>query len=315
MGKFKNLKLACTFIGTMIGAGFASGREIALYFASTSPLSPLLGGVFCGLFCFVFVEMGRLSNGDILKYSFKKISKIVLILIKLSNIIIFCAMLAGCEYIILRLFNINGGTIISAGLVLICIYLGVEKLKLLNFIIVPLLLVLIGIIYFKFQPDVLPFQSFAFHTPILYACMNILSGGFLISTFAKGLKPSDSLNISLMVTVILSFLLVIIYLLIQDSFNMPMPMLFTASTVGMIKLGCVILYLAVFTTLAGSLYIVTGSDIKKAMFITSIGLVVACFGFQPITDKLYPVIGYFGAFLTLYGIFQLLFKRKKYVSL
>lgn len=299
----------------MIGAGFASGREIALYFASTSPLSPLLGGVFCGLFCYVFIELGRLSNGDILKYSFKKISKIMLFLIKLSNIIIFCAMLAGCEYIIKRLFNINGGTLISAAFGLICIYLGVEKIKLLNFIIVPLLIFLIGIVYFKYQPHILPFQSFAFHSPILYACMNILSGGFLISTFAKGLKPSDSINISLTVTVILCFLLVVIYLLIQDSFNMPMPMLFIASTVNLINIGCIILYLAVFTTLTGSLYIVCGSDMKKATIITSIGLVVACFGFQPITDMLYPIIGYFGAFLTFYGVFQLIFKRKKYFSL
>lgn len=299
----------------MIGAGFASGREISLYFASTSPLSPLLGGLFCGVFCFVFVELGRLSNGDILSFSFKKISKIVLFLIKLSNLIIFCAMLAGCEYIIKKLYGINGGTVISAVLVLICIYLGVEKIKILNTLIVPLLIVMIGVIYLKAKPEILPFQSFSLLSPILYACMNILSGGYLVSTLAKGLKPSDSLNISLIVATIISTMLVLIYLLIQNTFNMPMPLLFTATAINLGKIGCYVLYLAVFTTLAGSLYIIVKNDIRKAMVITCIGLVVSCFGFQTITDMLYPIIGYFGAFLTAYGIFYLLFRKNKIFSL
>lgn len=297
----------------MIGAGFASGREIALYFADTSPLSPLLGGVFCGLFCFVFLELGRLSNGDILTYSFKKIARVFLFVIKISNVIIFCAMLASCEYILLRLFNINGGTVISALLVLVCLYFGIEKIKLLNFVAVPLLLILIVFIYLRTKPTILPFKSFAMHSPILYACMNILSGGFLISTLAKDLSSSDSLNISLIVTIMLAFPLVIIYLLIQSSFSMPMPLLFAASAVNLMKVGCVILYIAVFTTLASSLYIVVEDNMQKALLITSAGLIVACFGFQPITDKLYPIIGYMGAFITFWAIFQLLFKRKKYV--
>ena len=314
MDKFKNLKIACTFIGSTIGAGFASGREIALYFAATSPLSPLLGGVFCGLFCYVFVELGRISDGDILKYSFKKMSKFFLALIQLSNLIIYIAMLAGSEYIFQRLLGISGGTIISAVFCLVCIYMGVNKLKLLNAVAVPMMFVLIVFLYIKVKPPILPFQSFALHTPILYACMNILSGGYLISTFAKGLKPSDSVNISLIVTVIISSLLVLIYLLIQDCLNMPMPMLFTASAVGLIELGCIILYLAVFTTLVGSLYIITGPDMKKAMLFTSIGLVVSVFGFKELTDKLYPLMGYLGSFLVLYGIYQLVFKRKKYFA-
>lgn len=315
MNKFKNIKIACTFIGTMIGAGFASGREISLYFASTSPLSPLIGGLFCGVFCFVFVELGRLSSGDVLAFSFKKISKLVLIIIKLSNFIIFCAMLAGCEYIFLRMFGINGGTVISAFLVLICIFLGVEKIKILNTLIVPMIIIMIGLIFYKAKPAILPFQSFSLHSPILYACMNILSGGYLVATLAKDLKPSDSLNISIIVSLILSTLLVLIYLLIQNSFNMPMPLLFTATAIGLGKIGCYVLYLAVFTTLAGSLYIIVENDIKKAMLITSIGLIVSCFGFQTITDMLYPIIGYLGVFLTAYGIFYLLFRKTKAFSL
>ena len=111
--------------------------------------------------------------------------------------------------------------------------MGVNKLKLLNAVAAHD--VCFDIFIHKSKAPILPFQSFALHTPILYACMNILSGGYLISTFAKGLKPSDSVNISLIVTVIISSLLVLIYLLIQDCFNMPMPMLFTASAVGLIN--------------------------------------------------------------------------------
>ena len=46
------------------------------------------------------------------------------------------------------------------------------------------------------------------------------------------------------------------------------------------------------------------------MLFTSIGLVVSVFGFKELTDKLYPLMGYLGSFLVLYGIYQLVFKRK-----
>ncbi len=309
MKSIKNLKLAFTFIGTLIGAGFASGREIALYFADTSPLSPLLGGVFCGLFCFVFVELGRISQGDILGRFFNKISSFTIAIIKISNIIIFCVMLAACEFIIKNLFDINGGTIISAVLVLSLIYFGVEKLKLLNFLAVPLLVGLIVYIYIAAKPEVPEFNSFYFYQPIFYAGMNILSGGFLISKLAKGINAKDSLKISLIVAVVLSALLVIIYLTIQDAFELTMPLLNRANELGLNAAASVALYLSVFTTLAGSLYIVVENNLKKALLVGSIGLVLSFAGFQKLTNWFYPIIGYAGFALTLYGAFILIFRR------
>lgn len=305
----KNLKLAFTFIGTLIGAGFASGREIALYFASTSPLSPLLGGVFCGIFCFIFVELGRISNGDILGYSLKRISRITLAVIKLSNIIIFCVMLAACEFIIKELFGISGGTVISAALVLFVIYFGVEKLKLLNFIAVPLLVALIVYVFVVAKPSVPLFNSFFFHQPLFYAGMNILSGGFLISKLAKDIRAKDSLQISFIAGVALSILLVIIYLIIQNDFEKAMPLLSRAKQLGVNAAACAALYLSVFTTLSGSLYIVVENNMKKALLVCSIGLVLSFAGFQELTTWFYPIIGYIGFVLTVYGAFVLVFRR------
>lgn len=315
MDKLKNIKIACSFIGTMIGAGFASGREIALYFASTSPLSPLLGGVFCGVFCYIFAELGRISDGDILSFSFRKISKFTLFLIKISNFFVFCAMLAGCEYVISRLLGIKGGAIISAALILVCLYFGIERIKVLNSIVVAALIALLLIIYFTAKPEILPFQSFSFHSPILYASMNILSGGFLISKLTKDSKPIDSLKIAVIVTIVLCAFLVIIYLLIQESFNTPMPLLFTATTVGLGKIGCIILYLAIFTTLAGSLYIIVEDNMKKAVIATSLGLLISCLGFQDIIDIFYPIIGYLGAVITLYGFVKLVYRKRTSLTL
>ncbi|MDD4316048.1 MAG: hypothetical protein PHC84_02680, partial [Clostridia bacterium] len=233
MKSIKNLKLAFTFIGTLIGAGFASGREIALYFADTSPISPMLGGVFCGAFCYIFAELGRISHGDILGYAFKNVAKPALAVIKISNLIIFCVMLAACEFIIKNLFGISGGTVISAVFVLIVIYFGVEKLKLLNFLAVPLLVALIVYVFIVAKPAVLPFHSFYWHKPLLYAGMNILSGGFLISGLAKDIKPTDSLAISVAVAVVLSAIMVIIYLIVQEYHTLAMPLLARAAELGL----------------------------------------------------------------------------------
>lgn len=309
MKSVKNIKLALTFIGTLIGAGFASGREVALYFADTSPLSPLLGGVFCGVFCFIFAELGRISNGDILGLCLKRISGITLAIIKLSNVVIFCVMLAACEFIIKELFKINGGTVISAVLVLFVIYFGVERLKLLNLLAVPLLVALLIYIFATAKPSVPLFNSFFFYQPLFYAGMNILSGGFLISKLAKDIRTKDSFQISAIAALVLSALLVIIYLIIQNDFSKAMPMLARAKALGVNTAACWALYLSVFTTLAGSLYIVVETDIKKALLTCSIGLALSFAGFRELTAWFYPIIGYAGFALTVYGAFVLVFRR------
>jgi len=55
----KCLKTASVFIGTLIGAGFATGREILLFFGKCSPVVPILSSIICGAFCIMFLVAGH----------------------------------------------------------------------------------------------------------------------------------------------------------------------------------------------------------------------------------------------------------------
>ena len=52
----KVFQIAVVFIGTIVGAGLASGKEITEFFTSFGPIS-FLGIIFCGIF---YIIMGHL---------------------------------------------------------------------------------------------------------------------------------------------------------------------------------------------------------------------------------------------------------------
>lgn len=290
----------------MIGAGFASGREISLYFASSNIFTLIIGAAFCGLFCFIFAEVGRISGGTPLQYTLgEKYGGMAESVIRLTNIVTFCAMLAACEYVIKVLIGTNGGTVFSAVLCLLVIFLGEEKMKTINAVSLPLIVILIAVILFKSGEGVPDFKEFRLLSPIMYASMNILSSGYLIASMSKDNTPSDSVKTSVITTLILTFLMVAIYISIQKSFDKVMPLLHVAENLGLKIAACLLLYLSIFTTLTGSLLIASKKKTRPALLITSLSLVVASFGFQRLVDFFYPIIGVIGAILTAVTAFKL----------
>ncbi|HRR89743.1 MAG TPA: hypothetical protein P5161_03095, partial [Eubacteriales bacterium] len=61
----KSIKLAFLFIGTVIGAGFATGREIALYFKNISPLAAAFSGLALGFLCTLFIIIGNINKSPV----------------------------------------------------------------------------------------------------------------------------------------------------------------------------------------------------------------------------------------------------------
>ena len=61
MSMWRALKVCFLYIGTIIGAGFASGREIALFFGETAPLNVALSAVFMAVLEMLFLVAGKRS--------------------------------------------------------------------------------------------------------------------------------------------------------------------------------------------------------------------------------------------------------------
>lgn len=293
-----------TYIGTLIGAGFVSGKEIVLYFGKANFLSPLLASLFCAVFAYVFLEISRLSHDNIPYFLFKKNGKLLDFLLKASNVIIITAMLAGSEFIIEHTLNIRFGSIIVAFIAFIVATSGTNGLKNSNFVLVPVIICMIMYLFiknFSFVYD----GDLNLLSPILYASMNILSGGMIISKLATENTKKDNFVIAFLSFIILSVLILSIYFLVKNSTD-DMPIFTIATYEGIKVLGGLIILIAIFTTLTSSIVIVGNFKTKLSLAVTAVCLALSVLGFNFWVDTFYPFIGIIGTLITVVAVAKLI---------
>lgn len=301
--------LSATFIGALIGAGFASGREIALYFSHTSPFTPLLSGACLGLLCYFFLELGRVYNGDFFVL-FGKTRPLFILIIKLCNIITTCAMIAGGEEVIFSLFGIHGGGVITGIIALVTLYFGVEKLKIINSLIMPAIIVLILILLFAGNGEA-KFEKFSVLPAFTYATMNIITGGYFVSTLSKECSKKENVWCGIISGVIISILLISVYIIIQEKIDALMPLMAVATQYNLKIVGNIIMYLAIYTTITSSLAVASSNKIKAAIFITALCYIISLFSFKTIVDYAYPIMGITGSIVVITVIFLVFVQFKK----
>ncbi len=305
--RYRIFATAATFIGSLIGAGFASGREIALYFGHTSVFVPLLSGMCLGASCYFFLKAGRLTSGNP-SALWGKGAFVAEFVVKISNAVTFCAMIAGSEEVIFSLFGFHGGGIISAVLSLIVVLAGVEKIKFVNFLLVPLIILTVAVLFFQ-SPALPPEEKFVILPSFTYAAMNVVGGGYFVSTMSGDFTEKECVATSVISGVVLTALLVAVYCIIRYDLSSSMPVLVAAKRAGMEKFGDIVVYLAIFTTLTGSLAVSAGKGKIKPVVITALATLASQAGFALIVNTLYPVLGTAGAVVTLLYLF--FYFRKK----
>ena len=98
------LKVICTLIGTFIGAGFASGKEIYLFFFKYQVygiLGIIVSAIFIGYIIYKVLNISKRNDicnyNEFLNYLIKnKLIKIILInIIDIFLLISFCIMVSG----------------------------------------------------------------------------------------------------------------------------------------------------------------------------------------------------------------------------
>jgi len=149
----KSLQIAVTYIGAIIGAGFASGQEILRFFViygNNGLLGIILSGLLFSVLGILIVQISytlQASNYKDLFYSlagskFGFIADLILTLFLLGSLIV---MLAGSKEIFNQFFNykINFGIILTIIIILWSNYYGVEGIMKLNTILIPLLIIII----------------------------------------------------------------------------------------------------------------------------------------------------------------------------
>ncbi len=299
MFKSGTIKNSFTFVGTLIGAGFASGKEIAVFFGNQSIFAPILACFITAICAMVFLAVGCFCNNAI-ACVFKRAENIVTILIVLTNFIIFATMISATNTITIA--NSFGG---SLGILLALVCLGVimrkSNLGTLNTIVIPLVICLILLLFILSQPKIATVTRFDVKQPVLYATFNLLSAGLILA------KHPTRKNISIPFTglwifVILLTLVLPIYLMVKEVPDAVMPLQTIADNFRLSAVGGIIIFLAIFTTATSSLQLVVDNKPHIAPLVVTLAMFVSLIGFNNLVVSFYPTIGILGIIITAFFI-------------
>jgi len=321
-------QIAAVFIGTIVGAGLASGQEIKQFFTSYGCKS-FIGIVFC---CFIYMFIGNIVINLSIKYKLNSYNELITL--------VSPGFLGRVTDLITGFFLVSGAGIILAGSgALLHQYFGVSKwvgiclmtlislftllkntkgLIEINSFIVPSLtaiIITIFILYIIFNKDVvtttyiknIPFyKNNWFISCLLYGGFNILCCTGVLVPLSNEIKKKNSLLIGVAVGAIgLTILSVIINLLLLLNtpyiYQYEIPLLYIANRFGkplQLLLLCVI-WCEMFSTEVSDIYSVakTLEHAVKLPYKTSVFLILAValpisqIGFVRLITILYPAFG------------------------
>lgn len=262
-----------------------------MFFQGCSLLSVVFSGFFLGFFCYVILSLSSRFGSVFHSFGFLKLP--IQIIVLLANFCVLCATISGSESLLSEAFSLRGGGILTAFFCLLVLLAGIRYVRYLNFFVVPVLIVLVAIVFFKGNLFSLPVGKVSVVKPFHYAAMNIVTGGFFIGTSGDAPTKKESVFCSLISGLTLTVMLVLIRLSVQNV-SAEMPFLARADELNLLTLGYAILYLAMITTVIGTLSVCSGGKKIPAVLIACGALLVSSFGFQSIVDAAYPVLGAVG---------------------
>lgn len=290
------LKVSGLFCGMVIGAGFATGEEIRLFFFDTGIFAPILSGLLYGVFCFLFLLFGKYCREN--RYA-KRASFVP---IYFSSVTVLFAMSAAAEEILYNGFGLRFGGLITAIPSVILAYGGLKKLKNVNTFSVFAILLLVLYVFLRGNPATHHGGSIGIKNAFLYTSLNLVCGGYLVIGQGKRMEKGEMALASAITAVVLAVLLSGIYSLVIK-IGGSMPFLQAAVSVGAKTAAYVVIYLAVFTTHVGATAIVLKPFRRNFFIITGLMLCLGLstlVGFSKIVDAAYPLVGWAGIIYATY---------------
>jgi uncharacterized membrane protein YkvI len=331
------IKIASIYVGTVIGAGFASGQEIMQFFGAYGYMgvfgiitaSILFSGI--GAVILVVVYNNKIKGyEELLTPIFgTEVGRLIEIIITLFLFISYCVMLAGSGAIFYEQLNLPFvlGVYIMAVLTLITFFFDIKGISLVNVLIVPLLIVGIisigtmiilkeGFLFSNFHGAHITKTGNWFTSTLLYVSYNSISAMVIMTTLLpiipnRGSALKGGVFGGLILGLLAMFVLIPTLILYTDLYRVEIPMLKIAEGLG--ELGkfsySLILWGAMFTTAIASGYGCIGriSSLlglnKKlvAIVFCTITIPLAKIGFSKLVSTMYPILGYVG-FIILFFV-------------
>ena len=333
------LKVVFVIIGTLIGAGFASGQEINTFFFSygiKGIIGIIVSYTLMGIIIYktlIIVKENKITNyieflDIIIKTKRKKtiIENIINIIINIFILITFFIMVAGFGAYTEQELGIKSeiGSIILAILIFMIFMTNIKGVIKANEILIPILiafLIIIGILNIR-QIDILNIKDYIIQknqtnwilSAILYCSYNsILLIPSLITLKNYINTKKEITKISIITSAITILLALIIYIILirvdVDIKNLEMPIVYVINnSFRTIKKGYgFIILTSIFTTaisLGNSFLQNFCKNEKKytqtALIMCITSVIISKFGFSNLVNLLYPIFGYLGIIQIFY---------------
>lgn len=330
-GSLSISNIAFTYVGTVVGAGFASGQEILLFFTKYGPISYALILMTSGIFMYMgskILTLGRglraQSYGDIIEDIFGRLAPFINIYLFLAYMVISIAMFAGAGALFKEYRNL--GVLVTAVLAAITIFKGIGGIVHVNFVIIPLLIIF-NIVMFVYniplsnganvyiEPD-LPTFFRALKSGIMYTSYNIiLCIGVLVPLGSSMNSKSTARWGGYMGGILIGMMLLMSNFslsgYIKGVSTVEIPLLHMANGISPIygRLYTFILWGAIFTTLIANLFSIVSiiesrlpSRLHNITMLLAIAVFVLLsrFGFSNIIAIMYPILGVLGCIFLVY---------------
>lgn len=310
-------------IGTVIGSGFISGKEIVVFFSRFGWFSfpCIILSFFILYFLFYFI----LIKGENALLRLKN-SKISFFLNLFLCLIFSSAMLAGIASALSFKFTILNYLVFS-GVLALCFFVfkrGIGALNKLNLIFVPIMSV-IFLISLVLRIDFCPLSisnslgGLSFFYCLLYCVMNTSNGGVMIAEFSSKLTLSQKRKVAFFSAFVLSALLLISNIVLlqnPNTFSSAMPILNLFSGLShfvmtsMVFIGCLTTLLTLTYTLSSSMRGLCKSEIFVFFVSIMLPLFFSLLGFNFIVENLYPLASIIGIYILFDLFFAPLFKKR-----
>lgn len=324
----KTFQIAVVFIGTIVGAGLASGKEITEFFtifgAKSFIFIPLCGAFYI-IIGSILAKIGYTYKLNSYSDAIKKISPNILgkltgVITTLYLISSASIILAGSGAIMNQFFSIPKiiGSIIMLIVAYIFLLRGTNGLIEVNSLIVPLLLTsitLIVILYFAFFKDQISLQNIVLCHPqkngvlistILYSGYNVLCCSGVIIPLSNETNNHKIMKRGIILgSIFLTLLCLMINLLLTINtpyiYEYEIPLLYVAHRFGPIiqAILVIVILLEMFSTEVSDVYSISKTleqsfniKFKKGIFIILFtALLISQIGFTNLITTLYPIFG------------------------
>lgn len=332
------LKIASAFIGVIVGAGAASGREIVQYFTSFGTMGTMAAIVATALFAFLGMQLVRLGSRlkaknhkeVIYKISGKTLGTIIDWIIVLTLFGVGIAMVAGAGANLHQQFGISPviGNIILVVLVFATVLMNVDKVINVIGMITPVLIlaVIAASVYSllnmeasfsELEPVALTLDTSLTNwllSAINYVSFNIAVGASM-SLVIGGAEDNEKIatwggligGLGLGVIITLSHLAIFSQAAEFGALEMPMLAIINEISPVLGIIFAFVLFLMIFNTALGMFFAFGARffEVGTPQFIYFLlatlltGFALSLFGFTQLVKYFYPIVGYMGMLLVI----------------